>query len=315
MNLTALKNKKASNLLAVVYVTDAAIKTGIYLNECLFSLTKQTHKADVLILHTGLNADSIKSLTAIVENPTITLNRTNEEGKLEQENIPSDEKINYVIEETTSDSFAKIFNDGFTAAVELGYELYTIIETEDVVNITWFEQAISYIAEKEDTSIFAPLTKQSVNGVFGGFMNEACWVEKMAEQPGYFDMALLTQYNAISPLGAIYKIEGVKELTQEKDGRYMPLKESMKLTNSYEFFLRMIYNDLKVTTIPRIGYEIRMINSKYVPTSSKAPQNLASLPADQGGMAELEIKFYLELAKKEYFFDEDRNKVYEQPVS
>lgn len=311
MNLTALKTKKSSNLLAVVYVTEQAIKTGVYLNECLFSISKQTHKPDLLIIHSGLSEEFLSRLEEIVNKPKIVLNKSNEEGKLEQETIEAENEINYVVEKTEADTFAKIFNAGFNAASELDYDLYTIVEHDDVINFNWFEQVISYVGEKEDTSIFIPLTKQLVNGVFSGFMNEICWAERMAEVPGYFDMSLLTQFNAIAPLGAIYKVEDIKQYAQEKEGKYLPFKESMKLTNSYEFFLRMIYNDLKVTTVPRLGYELRIHGNKYDKFSAKAPKNLSTLPIEQGGMPELEIKFYLDLAKKEYFFDEDREKVYE----
>ena len=75
----------------------------------------------------------------------------------------------------------------------------------------------------------------------------------------------------------------------------------------------MIYNDLKAYVIPRIGYELRTLTKdKYDHTSSKIPQNLISIAPENGGMSDAEAKFWVELTKKEYFFDEDRNKVYAQ---
>ena len=53
--------------------------------------------------------------------------------------------------------------------------------------------------------------------------------------------------------------------------------------------------------------------NNFNPTSSKIPQNITQLAPEQGGITPEEGSFWMELAKKEYFFEEDRNKQYGQP--
>ena len=109
----------------------------------------------------------------------------------------------------------------------------------------------------------------------------------------------------------VVDIQASSELTK-KDDYYYPMKESMKITHSYEFFLRMIYDDLKFRTVPRMGYEIKTRNRDHFnQISSKVPNNLSGIPQEKGGMTQEEIQFYIELSKKEYFHDKDRELAYE----
>jgi len=163
-------------------------------------------------------------------------------------------------------------------------------------------------------SVFLPIIRNNTNGVFVGVINEACWVEGMAEEAGITDISLLLKFNALNPLGAVFRVSDIKESSEPTnvDGYYFPMKESIKVTHSYEFFLRMIYDDLKFRTIPRMGYEIKTKNGEFFnQISSKVPSNLSSIPKENGGMTQEEIQFYIDLAKKEYFMDEDRNLVYQ----
>ncbi len=91
------------------------------------------------------------------------------------------------------------------------------------------------------------------------------------------------------------------------------MKESMKINYSYEFLLRMIYNDLKFFTIPRLGYDAKINRAidKYDYFSSKLPSDLVQKNSENGGLSIEEYKYWTDLAKKEYFFDNDRNKVYQ----
>jgi hypothetical protein len=134
----------------------------------------------------------------------------------------------------------------------------------------------------------------------------------MSEEAGKFDLNLLQRFNCANPLGAVYRVESINEYAEKKDSTSKPMKESMKLSHYYEFFLRMIYDDVKIMTIPRMGYEIKTVNKDYFTDSScKIPQNLAVIPEGKGGMSPDEARFWFELAKKEFFYDEDRSKVYE----
>ena len=80
------------------------------------------------------------------------------------------------------------------------------------------------------------------------------------------------------------------------------LKTSFKLTFGYEFFLRMTHNSVKFMTIPRIGY--KHINLR--PGSIFWNYKNGNDP-----LTEDEVKFWIESAKKEYFFIQDRQIKYE----
>ena len=72
------------------------------------------------------------------------------------------------------------------------------------------------------------------------------------------------------------------------------------------------YNDIKFYTVPRIGYERRIASRppQVDLLSSKIPDDISTRKPEEGGMSEKEVRFWIDLAKKEYFFDEDRNEEY-----
>jgi hypothetical protein len=74
----------------------------------------------------------------------------------------------------------------------------------------------------------------------------------------------------------------------------------MKLTFWYEFLLRAAYKGKRMFVIPKIGY-YHTIGREY------------SLSRFYGNnMSEDEANWWIELAKKEYFFPHDRNKTYQE---
>ena len=86
-----------------------------------------------------------------------------------------------------------------------------------------------------------------------------------------------------------------KELFLESGG----LKTNMKLTFTYEFLLRMSYNDVTIMVIPKLGY--KHTNNRE-----------GSLFVEYKNTIDvLESKFWVNKAKKEYFFTEDREITYE----
>jgi len=309
MNLKDLKN---SNVLVAIYIDDLSNLTT--LEETFYSISKQTHPIDLLVLHPEFSEDQLNSLKEALTNPKIVLRKQNEKREFEEEILTTDEKINYFLSVSTAESFSKIFNDGFNIALENEYEFYSVIETNDVVGLNWYSHANIYAKENENISIFFPIIRNTVNGVFSSLINEAPWAEGMAEEAGKVDSNLLSRFNCIIPLSAIFKISILKEYSEQKhDGKYYPFKESLKISHYYEFLMRMVYNDVKAMCVPRIGYEFKVKNSEtFKHTGCKIPQNLSQIPIDKGGITPAEGSFWMSLAKKEYFFDEDRNKVYEE---
>ena len=182
-----------------------------------------------------------------------------------------------------------------------------------MVEENWVYNFDRYSTEMENISIFFPIVRQVAAGNMTGHLNEATWLEGKAEVAGQADLQMLMSWNCLSPTGCMFKVEDIKEYSEESEGKYYPFKENMSIAASYEFFLRMIYEDLKTYTIPRYGYQMRMdVNSEtFDRFSSKIPSNVTSISKDSGGMTAHEIGFWMEQAKSEYFMSEDREIEYE----
>lgn len=309
-----LKESKQSNCLVAMYLYEMPLEQS--LAECLYSLCEQTKPVDVLIFTHSLNTEQIAILKKIADAPYYTVTKRAENSETIQEQIPAVKKLNYtLIESADVMNFSHIFNETFNIGLENEYENISLIEAEDSLSLKWFDIADRYSKENKDMAVFLPLIRNSINGTFTGLLNEAAWAEGMAEEAGKVDINMLMRFNCINPLGAIYKISAIQEYSEKNADteRYMPMKESMKLSHYYEFFLRMIYNDLKVMTVPRLGYELRIVRKEtYTDSTCKLPQDITSYPVSRGGISAEEGRYWFELAKKEYFFDEDRKKIYEQ---
>ena len=307
------KSSKASksNILVGLYLDK--IKHEGQLSECFFGLANQIHPVDVVVLDAGLSDKEMESLKKIAKKPTIKTVDTDENGEVSENIIKAENSLKIKIVKTTTSNFSKIFNDLFNIALEGGYEAFSVTEVEDATGAAWYNIANVYMGENEEVDFFLPMIKNWQNGGLTGLMNEAAWAEGMSEEAGKFDMNLLLRFNCANPLGGVFRLEGLKEYSEEKDGRFYPMKESIKISHYYEFFLRMIYNDIKMMTVPRIGYDFRVDNVEdFCHSSSKVPNNISAIPTEKGGIDPQEVSFWVELAKKEYFFDTDRNKVYEQ---
>jgi hypothetical protein len=307
------KNLKASksNILVGLYLEDSFHEGQ--LSECLYGLANQTHPIDVVILDGGLSNKATEALAKVAENPVLRILKTDEEGNPAEEIVEAENSLKYDIVKTGVSNFAKVFNDLFNIALEKSYESFSIVEVGDAVGPRWYSIANTYMEENEEVGFFFPMVRSFKNGVLTGLMNEACWAEGLSEEAGKFDMNLLLKFNCANPLGAVYRTEELEEYSEEKDGRLCPMKESIKLSHYYEFFLRMAYNDIKMMTVPRVGYDFRVNDVKeFNHSSSKVPNNITTISTDKGGIDAQQTAFWVELAKKEYFFDEDRNKEYEQ---
>jgi len=261
-----------------------------------------------------LSDKEVEILAKTAKEAEVRMVKTHQEGEEPVEEVIKAEKsVNLSVVKASVSSFPKVFNDIFNLALENDYEAFSIIESGDAVGANWYNIANAFMNENEEIGFFLPMVKNWQNGALSGLMNEACWAEGIAEEAGKFDMNLLLRYNCANPLGGLYRVSELEEYSEEKDGRFLPMKESVKVSHYYEFFLRMIYNDVKMMTVPRIGYEFRVRNSQeFNHSSSKIPGNVTTIEPDKGGVSPAEMGFWMDLAKKEYFFDEDRNKSYGQ---
>ena len=174
-------------------------------------------------------------------------------------------------------------------------EYFSVVEQDDKVNEEWYKYLDEYIKRDVD-GIFAylPLTEvvdyKSQEVI--GYANEAFWASSFSEEIGFLDMAAMEDYLNFNTSGGVFKTKEFLSLGG--------LKTSMKLTFWYEFILRALYKEKKMFVVPRIGY-FHSINREG---------NLTDVYSTT--MSEKEVEWWLELAKKEFYFPQDRNKKYEE---
>ena len=94
----------------------------------------------------------------------------------------------------------------------------------------------------------------------------------------------------------------LKQAKKKKPSIGSQFKPSIKLTFVYELFLRLTYNSVKIMSIPRLGYKHINLRQGSIFWNYKNGDTTLS---------ENEVKFWINSAKKEYFFVEDRNIKYE----
>lgn len=297
-NLASLNDKK---LLVVLPVKKAS---DVFLRESSYALAQQNQPIDLLVLYGGDSEEELNMVKTILDKPSIIVNeKETPDGPVTEKLIESTNKLNYVIEKTSKYKFQEVFNEALNYALVNKYEYFSVVEPEDVVDVNWYKSVLKYASKKEGLDGYLPITREMSNGNFLGFFNEACWVDGYAEVAGIFDLQLLMRFNCMNITGAVFKAESLKTFSTEIDGHFKVIKEDFKVSYAYEFFLRMIYNDLKFHTIPRIGYEHRIdIPSEMVePFSSKVPRNISIWPEEKGGLSPEEVKFWVDAARKEYF--------------
>lgn len=196
-----------------------------------------------------------------------------------------------------------IKNDGdtsFSSQVNLGVKnakskWISILEFDDEYASIWFKNVKEYMEAYPDYDGFLPLVVD-VDGTntFVGFTNEATFAASMNMEIGILTNELLMSYQNFQSSGIV-----LKKSTFENFGGFKP---SFKLTFVYEFLLRMTYNAAKLMTIPKIGYKHINLREGSIFWNYKNGTNLIS---------EDEVRFWIESAKKEHFFADDRGIKYE----
>lgn len=184
----------------------------------------------------------------------------------------------------------------FSSQVNLGIKSskskwVSILEFDDEYSKIWFKNVKSYINTYNDVDAFLPIVVDVDNKmVFAGFTNEATFAANFSQEMGYLTNETLLHYQNFQTSGMVFK----KSIIDDFGG----FKPSFKLTFPYEFLLRMTYNSVKIMTIPKIGYKHINLREGSIFWEYKNGENK---------VGEQEIQFWVNSAKKEYFFTEDRN--------
>lgn len=189
----------------------------------------------------------------------------------------------------------------FAAQVNYGIENATskwvsIFEFDDEYANIWFDNVRKYMEYYPMVQAFLPVVIDTdEKGAFAGFTNEAVFAANFAQEVGYLTNDILQDYQNFQSSGMVIR----KEVVEEFGG----FKPSIKLTFVYEFLLRLTYNSTSIMTIPRIGYKH---------TNMREGSLFWNYKFGEEKMLDEEVKFWVQSAKKEYFFKEDRTINFEQ---
>lgn len=189
----------------------------------------------------------------------------------------------------------------FPSQINLGIdnvdtEWFSILEVDDTYHSMWLRNMNDYIKHNEDVDVFLPIVKDiNVEGKFVNFMNESAWAYGFCNTQGFLDNEVLMEYQNYQTSGGLYRTTIIKNLGK--------LKENIKLTFTYEFLLRLTHNNIKVMVTPKVGY----IHVNY--REDSLYWNYKN--SDEYKLTEDEVKFWIDSAKKEFFFTNKRELVYE----
>jgi hypothetical protein len=185
----------------------------------------------------------------------------------------------------------------FCSQVNLGIdscdtEWFSILEIDDEYKPLWLKTMNEYMKTFTDVSVFLPIIKDiNEEGEFVSFTNESAWAYGFTERQGFLDNEVLLDFQNYQTSGGLYKTEVIKE-----HGKF---KENIKLTFSYEFLLRLTHNGVRVMTVPRVGYQHVNFREDSLFWLYKNDEKTT--------LSENEVKFWLDTAKKEFFFKNKRD--------
>lgn len=185
----------------------------------------------------------------------------------------------------------------FASQINLGIddcdtEWFSILEIDDEYKKIWINSMGEYIHNNPDIDVFLPIVKDiNKDGDFISFTNESAWAYGFTDNQGFIDNEVLLEYQNYQTSGGLYKTQVVKD-----NGKF---KNNIKLTFTYEFLLRLTHNGVKIMVVPRAGYQHVNFREDSLFWTYKN--------GEDGKLGENEVKFWLETAKKEFFFKNKRD--------
>jgi glycosyltransferase involved in cell wall biosynthesis len=171
----------------------------------------------------------------------------------------------------------------------------SLFEFDDEYSSIWFKNVQKYVESFPDVQMFLPVVVETdEKGLFAGFTNEATFAANFSQEMGILTNDTLQEYQNFQTAGSVFK----KSIFEDFGG----FKPSIKLTFIYELLLRLTYNSVSIMTIPRLGYKHVNLREGSVFWNYK-------FGVDK--MIEDEVKFWIQTAKREYFFTDDRSIKYQ----
>jgi hypothetical protein len=170
-------------------------------------------------------------------------------------------------------------------------EWFSILEVDDEYKPIWLKSMNEYMQAYPDVSVFLPIVKDiNTEGAFVSFTNESTWAYGFTEKQGYLDNEVLLDFQNYQISGGLYKTN----VFRDNGG----LKDNIKLTFGYELLLRLTHNDVKIMTVPRVGYQHVTFRTDSLFWNYKNDKDSM--------LSEKEVSFWLEAAKREFFFKNKR---------
>jgi len=174
-------------------------------------------------------------------------------------------------------------------------EWVSLFEFDDEYSSIWFKNVKKYTEAYPEVQMFLPIVVETdEKGLFAGFTNEATFAANFSQEIGFLTNDTLQNYQNFQTAGCVIK----KSVIEDFGG----FKSSIKLTFVYEFLLRLTYNSVSIMTIPKLGYKH---------TNMREGSIFWNYKFGEEKMIEDEVSFWIQTAKKEYFFVEDRNIKYQ----
>jgi len=171
----------------------------------------------------------------------------------------------------------------------------SVMEFDDEYSNIWFDNVLKYSEAFPEVQMFLPVVVETdEKGGFAGFTNEATFAANFSQEMGILTNDTLQDYQNFQVSGSAIK----KTLFDDFGG----IKSSIKLTFVYEFLLRLTYNSVPIMTIPRLGYKHTNMREGSIFWNYKFGDSILSEP---------EVRFWIQSAKQEYFFTDDRVIKYE----
>ena len=193
---------------------------------------------------------------------------------------------------TKEPNFADQVNHGVRSSESKWVSLF---EFDDEYSNIWFKNVEKYSIAHSDVDAFLPIVIDTDDkGQFAGFTNEATFALNIASEMGILSNETLQTYQNFQISGMVIKKSAYID--------FGLLKPSFRLTFGYEFFLRMTNNSVKIMSIPKIGYKHINLREGSIFWNYKNGEDV---------LTDEEVRFWVESAKKEYFFINDRAIKYE----
>lgn len=221
----------------------------------------------------------------IIVGPDSAMKKVKEEYK-------DNEHVRVVVNKGNTDVCSQV-----NLAVDSAGEYFSVLEIDDWYSSTWFKNVKHHISfEEEPVSMYLPLTEivdfNDIDSGSIGYVNEAVLASSFSDRLGFIDMRCIEEFSNFNLTGGVFKTSDFVEVGK--------LKPSIKLTFWYEYLLRATHSGKVTYVIPKVG---------YFHTFGR-DDSLTSTYRNE--IDEDEADWWLELARKEYFFKNDRQKTYEE---